>query len=134
VTTPVLGEAVELRTGDEGTVRRYKPESCYGPGERVKPAHVREVKWPSGELEVERFHRAVVRAAESVSGQGRQWSELPERLRRFFAQAEPEIRDLAKSRLEYLVQHDGEFAGSIFVLECSVVLDGLLDAFFSRRA
>ncbi|HEX6749027.1 MAG TPA: hypothetical protein VF092_17140 [Longimicrobium sp.] len=134
VTTPVVGEAVQLRTGDEGTARTYSPAACYGAGERIKPAYVREARWEDGELEVQRFHRAVIDAAREVAGHGRQWSELPDRYRRVFAEVEPEIRDLAKSRLEYLVQHDGEFAGSIFVLECSVVLDRLLDAFFSKRA
>jgi hypothetical protein len=133
VTTPIVGEAVELRTGDEGTQRTFDPASCYNPGDRIKPAHVREVRWRDNELEVQRFHRALVQATQAVAGQGRQWGELAERYRRFFAEVEPEIRGDTMSRLEYLVQHDGEFAGSMFVLECSVVLDRLLDVFFSRH-
>lgn len=132
-TMPVVGEALLARIGNSGDEKHFLPSSRFELGDIIDASRVHDLEWAGGEMEIERFHKALVKAAATVGTYGEQWSRLPSRYREFFERLDRrELQNRTEGRLEYLAQVENGFRGSVFLLEVSVVLEQMRDAFFRR--
>lgn len=132
-TTPVVGETLVARIGSSGEEKRYLPHSRFARGDIIDASRVHDLEWADGEMEIERFHRALVRVAGTLDGYGEQWSRLPGRYGDFFGRLDRrEMQNRTEGRLEYLAQVESGFRGSVFLLEVSVMLEQMRDALFER--
>jgi hypothetical protein len=126
----VVGEAVTARLAAGAEPRTLSATDPLAAEERFGRDSVQGLAWVGEEMEIERFHRAVVRAARRFAGHGMHWTEAPARLERFFASiGRTELRQAMTRRLDYLATvHDG-FSGSLFVLGVSGVMERMMDRF-----
>lgn len=124
----VAGERVRIER--EGTAVELDPQSCVPPHLH---AGVEQVRWAGGEMEIERFHAALVRAAATLAPLGGPWSDAPRRLEQALAGlGRGAIQNATLSRLEALKRERGVLPGNLFAVEAAVVLEHLMDVLFGR--
>lgn len=128
----VVGEAVTAPLG--GEPRALQPIDVLAPDERFGAQSAAALRWADGEMEIDRFHASLVKAARLFSDHGGHWTQAPARLERFFASlGAAGIRQATTLRLEYLARVHGGFNGSLFVLEAAGVLERMMDRFMGEE-
>ncbi|HEX8394033.1 MAG TPA: hypothetical protein VF665_16950 [Longimicrobium sp.] len=131
---PVVGERLAVQLRNEGEVRELGPDSRLGMAERFSPERLGTLRWLDGEMEGERFHASLLRAAESLIPQGGTWAGLPDRYRTVFSGlGRAGLRSATAQKLEYVVNQSGGYRGSVFILEATVVLERMVDHLFGSR-
>lgn len=124
----VVGEAISAPLAAGAAPRTLAATDPLARDERFGRESVQGLSWVGDEMEIERFHRAVVRAARQFAGHGMHWTEAPARLERFFASlGRAEMRQAMTRRLDYLATVHGGFSGSLFVLGVSGVIERMMD-------
>jgi hypothetical protein len=132
---PVLGERLTVQLRAEGQPQQLEPVTRLGLAEKFTPERLATLRWPDGEMEGERFHASLLRAAEGLLPLGGTWAELPDRYRTVFSGlGRTGLRNATTQKLEYLVNQAGGYRGSVFILEATVVLERMIDQYFGGRA
>ena len=123
--TSVVGESVTFERS--GSTQQLAAGDRFATDAVIRAAEIPSLRWSGGPLEIERFHDALVGAAESLVEQGGAWREAASEFRGLFARLpRRELEDQARGRMEYLAQKEGEFRGSLFILEATAVLERML--------
>ncbi|HET6232613.1 MAG TPA: cell division protein FtsA, partial [Longimicrobiaceae bacterium] len=131
--TPVIGERLVTGNGAGDAERRLDVTSRFDAGEVVDQAWAAGMRWEDGEMEIERFHAALLGAVGGVGSYGEQWARTGARYRSFFQTLDRrDLQEETRRRLEYQTGLESGFRGSIFLLEATAVLDLMRDAFFRR--
>jgi hypothetical protein len=125
----LVGEAVTAVLGPGAAPRTLAPTDALEVDERFGLESA-TLRWNAEEMELQRFHRSVVRAARRMSGHGGHWTEAPAKLDRFFGELKTGVLQNGVARkLEYLARVHGGFSGSLFILGAAGVLDQMMDKF-----
>jgi hypothetical protein len=134
-TGPVVGERLTVQLRNEAEPRELDASSRLDMAESFSPDRLHTLRWPpDGEMEGERFHASLLRAAETLIPQGGVWAELPDVYRGVFAGlGGAGLRSATGQKLEYLVNQSGGYRGSIFILEATVMLERMVDQLFGGR-
>jgi len=128
--TPAIGESLSLAVGAAGEERSLAPHDRLDNDESIMRVHT--LKWRGSPLEIERFHQALLRECKAVASEGGHYTHLAQRLEAAFARFDRlSIEQYTRNKIEYLVQRHGEFRGSIFTLEASVLVERLMEHFYS---
>lgn len=131
--SPVIGERLVAGGGAADGERRLEITSRFATGEVVDQAWAAGMRWVEGEMEIERFHAALLDAVAGVGSYGEQWPRIQGRYREFFQSLDRrDLQEETRRRLEYQSGLESGFRGSIFLLEATAVLDLMRDAFFRR--
>jgi hypothetical protein len=129
IARPVVGEAVTATVASGAPPRTIAPTDALAVDERFGLEST-DVVWVGPEMELERFHRALIRASRLFSAHGGHWTEAPAKLDRFFGSLPPKnLQQAIARRLEYLARVHGGFSGSLFVLGAAGVLEQMMDRF-----
>jgi hypothetical protein len=91
------------------------------------------MRWPEGEMEIDRFHQALVEAArQHLAPLGGPWASVTVRLQRAFRDLSgPALQQATRARLEALVRETGGVPGSLFTVEAAATLDHLMTVLFA---
>jgi hypothetical protein len=128
----VVAERVSIER-DGAAAREYTPTLRLPSHMPLDGRVVSGIRWPEGQMEIERFHEALVQAArEQLGPLGGPWATLPARMQRAFYKLGPVgIQRATRDRLELLVNTTGGVPGSLFMVEAGAVLDHLMDVLFT---
>jgi len=127
----VVGEAVTAPLGAEP--RALHPTDTLAPEERFGGDSAAALRWEGGEMEIDRFHASLVKAARLFAEHGGHWVGAPARLDAFFkSHGAAAIRQATTRRLEYLSRVHSGFNGSLFILEAAGVLERMMDRFMGE--
>lgn len=129
VSRSVIGEAVTAAVAPGAPARELAPTDALRVDERFG-LEAAGLGWLGEEMELERFHRALMAAARKFAEHGGHWSDAPARLERFFGgMKRRDLQQALARRLEYLARVHGGYSGSLFVLGASGVLEMMMERF-----
>jgi hypothetical protein len=131
-TGSVVGERVRIER-DAAEPTTYDATSRLPSHMKADEQLVGGIRWEDGAMEIEAFHRALVKAArEHLSPLGGPWGSAPDRLESAFRSLGPaSLQQATRTRLEALVRATGGVPGSLFVVEAGAMLDHLMDVLFT---
>jgi hypothetical protein len=128
----IVGERIRIER-ETAQPRSYEPISRLPSHMSADERVVGGIRWEAGEMEIDRFHQALVEAARlHLAPLGGPWSSVAARLQRGFRDLSgTTLQQATRTKLEALVRETGGVPGSLFVVEAGAMLDHLMNVLFA---